>query len=140
MYKVGTISKVTKFNKIMKEIIKRNIDACNYLKTIDSHKWTLVYDGDYMYGCRTTKLFESLNSVFKKCCALPLKALVSLHRINLFITLVNIGKKLLTLDIHSLQVFGENILKIKLNHAVILLYNIIQKLVYLVSSLPLEEI
>lgn len=76
IYKAGTTCKITKFHDIMEEIKRRNIDAYNYLKAIDPQKWTIAYDGGHRYGCMTTNLSELLNSVLKKCRALPHKALV----------------------------------------------------------------
>lgn len=76
VYKAEMTCKVTKFTEIMEEIKRRNFEPYNYLKEIDSKKWTLAYDGGYKYSCMATNLSKSLNSVLKNCRALSLKALV----------------------------------------------------------------
>lgn len=132
MHKAGTTCKVTKFHEIMEEIKRRNIYAYNYLKAIDFQKWTLAYDGGYRYGCMTTNLCETLNSVLNKCCALPLKALVEyIYMRTLFSTFANIKRKLLIVYINSLLIFGENMLRMRQNHVGLPLYNAMNKWMYL---------
>lgn len=45
IYKARTTTKMQKFNSILEEIKKRDVDAYNYLKAIDQEKWTLAHDG-----------------------------------------------------------------------------------------------
>ncbi|KAI5661596.1 hypothetical protein M9H77_20919 [Catharanthus roseus] len=63
MWQAGTESKQWKFDRVMKDIQERNIDAYIYLMK---------------HGIMTTNISEALNSVLKKDRVLPLKALVEL--------------------------------------------------------------
>ena len=76
MYRAGTATKIAKCDEIMQDIKAISEPAYNWLVQIGLQKWTLAYDGGYRYGCMTTNLSESLNSVLKKARALPLKALI----------------------------------------------------------------
>ncbi|KAI5675913.1 hypothetical protein M9H77_06863 [Catharanthus roseus] len=71
----GTKAKQWKFDRIMKEIQERNVDAYIYLMKLDAEKWTLLHDGGHRHGIMTTNISEALNSVLKKARVLPLKAL-----------------------------------------------------------------
>ncbi|KAI5661660.1 hypothetical protein M9H77_20983 [Catharanthus roseus] len=71
-------SKQWKFNRVMKEIQERNVDAYIYLMKLDPEKWTLLHDGGHRHGIMTTYISEALNSVLKKSRVLLLKALVEL--------------------------------------------------------------
>ncbi|KAI5668646.1 hypothetical protein M9H77_18499 [Catharanthus roseus] len=78
MWQAETESKQWKFDRVMKEIQERNVDAYIYLMKLDPEKWTLLHDGSHRYGIMTTNISEALNSVLKKARVLPLKALVEL--------------------------------------------------------------
>ncbi|KAI5648503.1 hypothetical protein M9H77_34508 [Catharanthus roseus] len=71
----GTEIKQWKFDRVMKEIQERNVDAYIYLMKLDAEKWTLLHDGGHRHGIMTTNISEALNSVLKKARVLPLKAL-----------------------------------------------------------------
>ncbi|KAI5676321.1 hypothetical protein M9H77_07271 [Catharanthus roseus] len=75
---ISTKTKEWKFDRVMKEIQERNVDAYIYLMKLDAEKWTLLYDGGHRHGIMTTNISEALNSVLKKARVLPLKALVEL--------------------------------------------------------------
>ncbi|KAI5658311.1 hypothetical protein M9H77_27104 [Catharanthus roseus] len=72
MWQAGTKSKQRKFNRVMKEIQERNVDA------LDPEKWTLLHDGGHRHGIMIINISEALNSVLKKVRVLPLKAMVEL--------------------------------------------------------------
>ncbi|KAI5682763.1 hypothetical protein M9H77_03991 [Catharanthus roseus] len=78
MWQAGTETKQWKFDRVMKEIQERNVDAYIYLMKLDADKWTLLHDGGHRHGIMTTNISEALNSVLKKARVLPLKALVEL--------------------------------------------------------------
>ncbi|KAI5682607.1 hypothetical protein M9H77_03835 [Catharanthus roseus] len=74
----GMELKLWKFDRVMKEIQDRNVDAYIYLMKIGAEKWILLHDGEHRHGIMTTNISEALNSVLKKARVLPLKALVEL--------------------------------------------------------------
>ncbi|KAI5683764.1 hypothetical protein M9H77_04992 [Catharanthus roseus] len=76
--KAGTETKEWKFDRVMKEIQERNVDAYIYVMKLDTEKWTLLHDGGHRHGIMTTNISKALNSVLKKARVLPLKALVEL--------------------------------------------------------------
>ncbi|KAI5677989.1 hypothetical protein M9H77_08939 [Catharanthus roseus] len=78
MWQAEMESKQWKFDRVMCEIQKKNVDAYIYLVKIDLDKWTLLHDGGNRHGIMTTNISEALNSVLKKARVLPLKALVEL--------------------------------------------------------------
>ncbi|KAI5649677.1 hypothetical protein M9H77_35682 [Catharanthus roseus] len=78
MSQARTESKQWKFDRVMKEIQERNVDAYIYLMKLDPEKWTLLHDGGHRHGIMTTNISEALNSVLKKARVLPLKVLVEL--------------------------------------------------------------
>ncbi|KAI5681759.1 hypothetical protein M9H77_02987 [Catharanthus roseus] len=67
----GTESKQPKFDRVMKEIQERNVDAYIYLMKLDPEKWTLLHDGGHRHSIMTTNISEALNSVLKKARVLP---------------------------------------------------------------------
>ncbi|KAI5654780.1 hypothetical protein M9H77_31967 [Catharanthus roseus] len=71
----GTETKQWKFDRVMKKIQKRNVDAYIYLMKLDAEKWTLLHDGGHRHGIMTTNISKALNSMLKKARVLPLKAL-----------------------------------------------------------------
>ncbi|KAI5675292.1 hypothetical protein M9H77_06242 [Catharanthus roseus] len=71
-------SKQRKFDRVMKKIQERNVDAYIYLMKLEPEKWTLLHDGKHRHGIMTTNISEVLNSVLKKAKVLPLKVLVEL--------------------------------------------------------------
>ncbi|KAI5663603.1 hypothetical protein M9H77_22926 [Catharanthus roseus] len=78
MWQAGTEIKQWKFDRVMKEIQERNVNAYSYLMRLDPEKWTLLHDGGHRHGIMTTNISEALNSVLKKARVLPLKVLVEL--------------------------------------------------------------
>ncbi|KAI5677150.1 hypothetical protein M9H77_08100 [Catharanthus roseus] len=99
-------SKQLKFDRVMKKIQNRNVDAYTYLVKIDPEKWTLLHNGEYRHGIMTTNIFEAVNSILKKVRVLSLKALAEL----IFNKLVSCGKwQTYTLPYsHALAVCREN--------------------------------
>ncbi|KAI5666104.1 hypothetical protein M9H77_15957 [Catharanthus roseus] len=71
-------SKQWKFDRVMKEIQERNMDAYIYLMKLDLEKWILLHDGEHKHGIMTTNISKALNSMLQKARVLPLKALVEL--------------------------------------------------------------
>ncbi|KAI5676333.1 hypothetical protein M9H77_07283 [Catharanthus roseus] len=106
MWQAETELKQWKFDHVMKEIKKRNVDSYIYLVKIDPEKWTLLHDGGHRHGIMTTNISKVLNSVLKKVRVLPLKALVEL----IFNKLVSCEKwQTYTLPYsHALAVCREN--------------------------------
>ncbi|KAI5677629.1 hypothetical protein M9H77_08579 [Catharanthus roseus] len=66
MWQAGTKTKQWKFDRVMKEIQERNVDAYIYLMKLDAEKWTLLHDGGHRQSIMTTNISEALNSVLKK--------------------------------------------------------------------------
>ncbi|KAI5658524.1 hypothetical protein M9H77_27317 [Catharanthus roseus] len=66
MWQAGTEYEQWKFDRVMKEIQERNVDAYIYLMKLDPKKWTLLHDGRPRHGIMTTNISEALDSVLKK--------------------------------------------------------------------------
>ncbi|KAI5654023.1 hypothetical protein M9H77_31210 [Catharanthus roseus] len=56
MWQAGTEIKQWKFDRVMKEIQERNIDAYIYLMKLDLEKWILLHDGGHRHGIMTTNI------------------------------------------------------------------------------------
>ncbi|KAI5666670.1 hypothetical protein M9H77_16523 [Catharanthus roseus] len=84
-----TKSKLRKFDRVIKEIQDRNVDAFIYLVKIDLEKWTLLHDGGHRHRIMTTNISEALNSVLKKARVLPLKALIEMKSREYKVTTYN---------------------------------------------------
>ncbi|KAI5672095.1 hypothetical protein M9H77_12459 [Catharanthus roseus] len=52
MWQAGTETKQWKFDRVMKDIQERNVDAYIYLMKLDAEKWTLLHDGGHRHVCR----------------------------------------------------------------------------------------
>ncbi|KAI5676801.1 hypothetical protein M9H77_07751 [Catharanthus roseus] len=74
----GTKSKQWKFDRVMREIQDRNVNAYIYLVKIELDKWILLHDGGHRHRIMTTNILKALNRVLKKARVLPLNALVEL--------------------------------------------------------------
>lgn len=59
-----------------------NGDGLRWIDNIPVDKWTREFDGGRRWGHMTTNLIDSMNSVFKGTCNLPITALVSANTID----------------------------------------------------------
>ncbi|KAI5653637.1 hypothetical protein M9H77_30824 [Catharanthus roseus] len=65
-----TETKQWKFDRVIKEIQERNVDAYIYLMKLDPEKWTLLHDCGHRHGIMTTNISEALNNILKKATVL----------------------------------------------------------------------
>ncbi|KAI5653507.1 hypothetical protein M9H77_30694 [Catharanthus roseus] len=61
MWQAGTETRQWKFDRVIKEIQERNVDAYIYLMKLDPEKWTLLHDGGHRHSIMTTNISEALN-------------------------------------------------------------------------------